>query len=326
MEKSNFGEIKKVNVRTVWENEQYDFTPWLAEEENMAQLATALGLELEVEGHEVAVGPYSADILAKDVSTGRYVVIENQFGKTNHDHLGKLITYGSVLDVSTVIWLSENFTEEHQKALDWLNDHTVEDLDFYGVILELWQIDQSRPAVRFNVASRPNVIVKQATAVKAMGQLTENQKTQLDFWTVFRGKLAAKKISKNPPGARPQYWYDISIGKTDICLSNIISIRESRIALRVYLRSKIADAALEQLQAQKDEIEKEIGEQLQWNPNPERKEKVISLSIKADLNNREKWPEYCEWLVDRVAKFRKVFGPRIKKLKLSPTTDEEGEE
>lgn len=325
MNNTGFGDIKKVNVRSVWKNEQYDFTPWLAEEENIAQLASALGLELEVEGCEVAVGPYSADILAKDVGTGRYIIIENQFGKTNHDHLGKLITYGSFLDVSTVIWLAEHFTEEHQKALDWLNDHTVEDLEFYGVILELWQIDQSRPAVRFNVASRPNVIVKQATSVKAMGQLTDNQKMQLDFWTAFRGALAAKKILQNPRNARPQSWYDVSIGRTDIWLSNIISIREKRIASRVCFRSRIADAALNQLLPQKDEIQKEIGEPLQWNPSPEKKEKVIALYKDADLNNREKWPEYCEWLADRVEKLRKAFGPRIKKLNLSSKTDEDDE-
>lgn len=82
----------------------------------------------------MAVGPYSADILAKDSGTGRYVVIENQFGKTNHDHLGKVITYASVLDASAIIWITEEFTDEHQKALDWLNDHITEEVGFYGVV------------------------------------------------------------------------------------------------------------------------------------------------------------------------------------------------
>lgn len=321
MSKTEFGDIKKVDVKSIWQNEQYNFTPWLAEEENIAELAFALGLELEVENVEVAVGPYSADILARDVGTGRYVVIENQFGRTNHDHLGKLITYGSFLDVAAVVWLAEDFTEEHQKALDWLNDHTTEDLDFYGVALELWQIDGSRPAVRFNVVSRPNTIVKQATAAKATGQLSEARKLQLDFWTAFRECLLAKKVVSSAQTPRPQYWFDVALGRSHFVLSNIANTYENRIGMRVYMSNKVADAALEQLLPQKDEIEKELGEKLQWNPNPEKRDKIIALYRDVNLDDRKQWPEYCDWLVDRVAKFRKVFGPRIKSLRLSPASD-----
>ena len=114
----SLGNIQKVNVRSVWPNEQQNFTPWLAKEENIVQLGDALKFELEVENTEVAVGPYSADILAKDLATGRYVVIENQFGKTNHEHLGKLITYAAFLNAGAVVWITEEFTEEHQKSLD----------------------------------------------------------------------------------------------------------------------------------------------------------------------------------------------------------------
>jgi len=323
--KTEFGDIKKVEVRSIWQNEQYNFTPWLAEEENIGKLASALGVELEVEGAEVAVGPYSADILARDVGTGRFVVIENQFGRTNHDHLGKLITYGSFLDVSAVVWLAEDFTEEHQKALDWLNDHTTEDLDFYGVALELWQIDGSRPAIRFNVVSRPNAIVKQAAAAKATGPLSDARKLQLDFWTAFRERLLAKKVVSTAQTPRPQYWFDVALGRSSFVLSNIANTYENRIGLRVYMSNKIAEAALNQLLPQKDAIEKELGEKLLWNPNPDKRDKTITLYRNVDLDDREQWPEYCEWLVDRVAKFRKVFGPRIKSLKLSPVGDGENE-
>lgn len=319
----DFGDIKKVDVKSIWRNEQYNFTPWLAEEDNMAQLVSALGLELEVEGVEVGVGPYSADILAKDVGTGRYVVIENQFGRTNHDHLGKLITYGSFLDVSAVIWIAERFTEEHHKALDWLNDHTTEDLDFYGVAIELWQIDGSRPAVRFNVVSCPNAIIKQATAMKSTGKITDAKKLQLEFWTLFRERLLSKKVVSSAQSPRPQYWYDVALGRSYFVLSNMASASQNRIGVRVYISNKVADMALEQLLPQKSEIENEIGQRLQWNPFPEKKDKIIALYREVDLNDRERWSEYCDWLVDRVAKFLKVFGPRIKKIKLSPTNGEE---
>ena len=321
MTTTDFGAIKKVDVKSVWKNEQYNFTPWLAEEDNMVQLASALGLELEVEGVEVAVGPYSADVLAKDVGTGRYVVVENQFGKTNHDHLGKLITYGAFLGVSAVIWLAEHFTEEHQKALDWLNEYTTEDLEFYGVALELWQIDGSRPAVRFNVVSRPNTIVKQATNAKKTGPISDSKRLQLEFWTLFRERLLAKKVVASAQTPRPQYWYDVPLGRSYFGLSNIASIIQNRIGVRLYMRSKVADAALEQLLPQRADIEKQIGEALEWNPNPEKRDKKIALNKQVDLNNRAQWPEYCDWLVERVARFRNVFGPRVKKLHLTPSND-----
>src|ERR1700741_3300068 len=136
---TDFGDLKTVEVRTAWISERNEFTPWLAN--NIERLNKALGIELEVENTEVSVGPYYADILAKDTSTGRYVIIENQLEKTNHDHLGKAITYASVLDASAIVWIATEFTEEHKKALDWLNDHTSEEIAFYAIKLELLQID-----------------------------------------------------------------------------------------------------------------------------------------------------------------------------------------
>ena len=180
------GKIKSVSLRHIWKNEARDFTPWLAE--HLEELNEALGLELELEDKEVSVGPYSADILAKDTGTGKYVVIENQLQKTDHDHLGKCITYASVLDASAVIWIASKFTEEHHKALDWLNDHTSDDIAFYGVKVELWQIENSPSAVRFNVISTPNIIVRQARIDK--GELSEARRNQLDYWTAYREKLS----------------------------------------------------------------------------------------------------------------------------------------
>jgi hypothetical protein len=156
----DLGQIKKVRMHDLWKHEEQEFTPWLAAEENIKRLADALGLELEVEGVEVPVGPFSADVLAKDVS-GNYVLIENQFGKTNHDHLGKLLTYAATLNVNAIVWLAERFTDEHRKAMEWLNEHTSDDLSLYAVEVEVWQIDNSKPALRFNVLSQPTEITRQ---------------------------------------------------------------------------------------------------------------------------------------------------------------------
>ena len=320
---SDLGILKKVIIRKKWPDEASDFTPWLAKEENIEKLSLALGLELQVENTEVSVGPYSADILAKDAGTDRYVVIENQLKRTNHDHLGKLITYGSVLDASAVVWIASDFTEEHKKALDWLNDHTSDEISFYGVILELWQIDDSKPAVRFNVLSKPADIMRQTAITKASENLTDTKRLQLEFWTRFREKLSKRKEIPSVQSARPQYWFDVSLGRSGIHLSNTANTFDNKIGVRVYISNKVASVALPQLLQMKEVIEAEIGEKLEWDPNPENLDKTIGLKRDADLTKRENWEEYLDWLTDMTIKFRKTFSKRVKSLDLTKKVDEE---
>ena len=320
---ADLGNLKRVNLRKKWPDEASDFTPWLAREENMEKLSLALGLELQVENIEVSVGPYSADILARDVGSDRYVVIENQLRKTNHDHLGKLITYGSVLDASANVWITSEFTEEHKKALDWLNDHTSDEISFYGVILELWQIDDSKPAVRFNVISKPTDIIRKTAITKASENLSETKKLQLEFWTKFREKLSKRKEIPSVQSARPQYWFDVSLGRSGIHLSNTANTFDDKIGVRVYIENKVANVALPQLLQMKEEIEAEIGEKLEWDPNPENLDKTIGLKRDADLTKRENWEEYLDWLTDMTIKFRKTFSKRVKSLDLTKKVDEE---
>lgn len=310
---SQLGTLKRVLVRDVWKYEDADFTPWLAREENVAQLAAAIGIELEVVGVEVPVGPFSADILAKN-SSGEFIIIENQFGKTDHDHLGKILTYAATLGASAVVWIAERFTDEHRKAIEWINDHTNDDLSLFAIELELWRIDESKPAVQFNVLSGPSEIVRQATAVKQAGPLTEARQLQGEFWAGFREQMLAKKIVVSAQAARPQYWFNVALGRAYIHLSNTASIADKRIGVRVYISNRVASEALPQLEAQKVEIESEIGSALKWNPNPNAIDKVIVLDRAADISDRTRWPEYFEWLCDQVSRFKKAFEPRIQRL------------
>jgi hypothetical protein len=304
------GKLKLIAPRKKWEHEARDFTPWLAE--HIEELNEALGLELEVENTEVAVGPYSADILAKDIGTNKYVVIENQLEKTNHDHLGKSITYASVLDASAIIWIATDFTEEHQKVLDWLNDHTNEDISFYGVQLELWQIEDSKPALRFNVVSKPNQAVRQAAKGKIDEELSDKRKFQLDFWNKFVAKLS--KTGKIPSIQTPRadYWFDITLGKSNIHLSNTCNTNSNTVGVRVYINSKIADTMYPFLESKKDEIEEKIGQKLQWNPNNAPKDKVIILSYSTDFSDDKKVDEALSWMVEYSIRFREVFSKIIK--------------
>lgn len=314
---TNLGEIKRVPLRTQWASESRDFTPWLAEEENILKLGEAIGFELEVENVEVAVGPYSADILAKDIVTGKYVIIENQLCKTDHDHLGKAITYASVLDATAIIWIANDFTEEHKKALDWLNDHTIDDVSFIGVQIELWQIDTSKPALRFNVVSAPTEIVRQGARIKAEKGLSENNKIQYSYWTKFRDKLIASKQVPSCQTPRPQYWYDIALGKSGILLSNIASPDRKKIGIRVYISNKISDFMYPALLELKSQIETELNQQLEWNPNPENRDKIISFSRDFAFDpDEKKWEDALDWHVQNTIKFRRTFGKLIKEINL----------
>ncbi len=320
------GRIRKLDARTIWQNEAQEFTPWMASAENIQHLAEAVGLELDVEDTEVAVGPFSADILARDASSGDFVVIENQLGRTDHDHLGKAITYAAFLNASAIVWLATRFTDEHRKALDWLNDNTSSELSVFGVAVELWQIDDSRPAVRFNVLSRPPESIRRSDVVRT-GALTDTKRLQLEWWTLFREKLLEAGIVGSAQSPRPRYWYNVALGKTGIVLSNVCDTWGGRIGVRVYMVGRHnGDAALEQLMQQRGEIEAELGMELHWNPNPENRDKTIAVFRDIDLSARDEWDEHIGWLVDTTAKFREVFGPRVKALDLTvQPSGEEGE-
>ena len=306
------GILKTVTPRQKWNNEARDFTPWLAN--NIGELNKALGIELEVENTEVAAGPYSADILAKDTGTDKYVVIENQIEKTNHDHLGKAITYASVLDASTIIWVATDFTEEHKKALDWLNDHTSDEISFYGVQVELWQIDDSRAALRFNIISKPNQAVRQAAMSKTTEDLSDKRKFQYDFWIKFKDKLVKSKKIPSLQTPRPQYWFDVTLGKSGIHISNTCNTEDDTVGVRIYIGNKVADKILPYLENKKEEIENAIGQKLIWNPSPDNRDKVIILNHSTNFSDPKKVEEALNWLVDYTIKYRETFSKILKEM------------
>lgn len=313
----DLGTLMAIDPRQVWAHEAADFTPWLAAPESITRLGEAIGLELAAENTEVAIGPFAADIVARDTATGAYVVIENQLNRTDHDHLGKALTYAAALSAKVVVWVASAFTDEHRRVLDWLNDNSADDLSFYGVQLELWSVDGSKPAVRFNVVARPAEIVRQA-AIRAQGDLTPTRKLQLEWWTAFRDALVASKAVPSVQSPRAQYWYNVALGRSGYVLSCTANVDIGRIGVRLYLAHRFGgDAALSQLLESRDVIEREFGEKLLWNPNPEAMDKTIVIHREADLSRRAEWPSHLKWMVETTSRMRRVFGPRIKALELS---------
>ena len=193
--------------------------------------------------------------------------------------------------MSAVVWIAEQFTEEHRKTVDWLNERTNDSLSLYAVQLEVLQIDDSPPAIRFNVISQPNQVVRAATAAKSSGSLTETQQMQLEFWKMFRHRLLEKKVIPSAQTPRPQYWFDVALGRANIFLSNILDTYASRIGVR-YIGNRIAELR-RSVEKDKKAIEQEIGEKLIWNPTREARQNNWIVQ-KVDLSNRDAWPEYYD--------------------------------
>lgn len=190
--KTNLGKIKKVtDLRSVWAHEEYDFSQWLAEEENLALLSDSIGIDIMLEELESAVGGFSVDLYASEEGTGRKIIIENQLEDTNHDHLGKIITYASGKDASVVVWIVKRARDEHRQAIEWLNQHTDEQIGFFLVEIELWQIDDSAYAPMFKVVERPNDWAKEIKKVSATSNAT--QQARLEYWTAFNNYAFANK-------------------------------------------------------------------------------------------------------------------------------------
>ena len=295
----------------MWPNEQFDFTPWLVE--HIEELSETIGLDLEVIGREVSVGPYSADILAKDNDSNNYVVIENQLEKTNHDHLGKSITYASALNAKTIVWIATDFTEEHKKAFDWLNDNTNEDLAFWAIQLELWQVGEDTASMRFNIVCRPNSDIK--TIKNKSNAESETTKTQLAYWTKFRDKLLATKKFSSARTPRPQYWFDVTLGRSGVVLSNTCNAQKSIVGVRLYIRNSVAEIIVPALEARKEEINKALGCEPEWFPNTNAMDKTISLQYQTNLSDPEKVEEAIDWQVKYTIIFHDVFSKEIKAIK-----------
>jgi hypothetical protein len=323
-----FGKLECVDVRACWSDEARDFTPWLATAEGIALLSESVGMELIVENTEISVGPYAADILARDLTTDAYVVIENQLEKTDHDHFGKALTYAAVLGASTVIWIAKRFTEEHRKAIEWLNELTKAGLAVYGVELQVWRTGSSEPAPRFDVVCSPNEIVRQAQEARDKPERSETRELQFAFWTDVRRVLEKSGRFRSLMSPRPQYWFNIALGRAGAKISAVANTFDKKVGVRVYLGSSVADRALEQLLPMRTEIESEIGQPLEWNPHPEKKDKIIALWHPGDIGDKDQWENLVGWVAEYVGKFYRAFGARFAKIYLSPisTSDAQGTE
>ena len=178
----DLGKIETVELRKIWPHEALDFTKWLAEDENLQLLGDTIGTELELIEVESSVGSFNVDIFANEVGTSRKVIIENQLEDTNHDHLGKIITYASGKDAEIIVWIVARARDEHRQAIEWLNQHTDNNFGFFLIEIQLWKIGDSKAAPRFHIIEQPNEWTKM---VKLSAELTETERAKLSYWTQY---------------------------------------------------------------------------------------------------------------------------------------------
>jgi hypothetical protein len=317
------GRLESVPLRQTWTSEALSFTPWLAQTDNLLLLGESLGLKLQFEGKETAVGPFRADILCKDLDTDTWVLIENQIERTDHAHLGQILTYAAGLHAATIIWVSAQFTDEHRAALDWLNEITDEEFAFFGVEVELWRIGDSSPAPRFNVVSKPNNwtrAVSTSARRVARGEPQGIDINRVAYWSAFGKVLDALdgplKSRQQPP--RSGYYSFTIDAEKELYLYAYRLVEKHRIGVYVALYGEASRYYFQQLSAVRDEIEQEVGGPLWWEEPQPNKKYWIGMSLdNADPLNESDWPRQHEWLAMRLQTIYRVFVPRISALQFT---------
>lgn len=321
MDAQSLGKLVKIDLRDIWTSESAHFTPWLARDDNLLTLGETLGLELELEAQEKSVGPFRADILCKDIQTNAWVLIENQLERTDHSHLGQLLTYASGLEAVTIVWIAARFTEEHRSTLDWLNRITDETFRFFGVEVELWRIGNSPAAPRFNIVSKPNnwnKLVTQAARAIDDAELTDVKALQVAYW----GALGVVLIAKGGPLARerkpqPQSWMSYSVGRGGFSINASMARPKRQVRAELYISNSNAKAFFHLLRSQQSEIEKALGYTVDWEELAGKDMRVSTPLNDIDPEDRSDWSRQHEWLATRLNEFYKVFSSRIKALDAS---------
>ena len=312
---SELGRLESVPLRDVWPHEAHDFTPWLARPENLALLAETLDLgEVSDMRTEVPVGSFFIDILAKD-EQGAAVVIENQFGPTDHNHLGQIMTYlaGQKGHV-TVVWIAETFREEHRAAADWVNASTIDGFDFFAVEVEAWKIGASVPAPRFNVVGKPNSWSRSVVhATRAGGEL---QSQYAAYWADFDAFLKARATPFTVTGNPLSWSCRFPLGVPGASLLASAARGNNRLAVELQFTNKATSKALfDQIQQDHSAIEQEIGGPLEWLRQDDYIVSRVAISTKAfDVSDREQWPKQHAWLLDYLLKFKAAFQDRVSAL------------
>lgn len=256
------GKLEEVDIRELWKHEQYDFSEWLSKKENIENLNDILGLTLVDISKETYVGSYRCDLFAKDETTGIKVIIENQLEMSNHDHLGKIITYASGLDAKVVVWIVKEAREEHRSAIEWLNNNTNSNINFFLIEIHAYKIGNSDNAPMFQVIEQPNDFIKNNKSINSNDTMNKSQSQRLEFWNQFNNVLVERGKPFNVRKATTDHWYNVAIGTSDAHIDITLVNKDSVIGVELYITDN--KEFFDKLYQRKDEIENDLGFKLDW--------------------------------------------------------------
>ena len=310
MDKVKLGKLQEVDIRKVWTHEQYDFSKWLSAEENIQELGNTLNLSLTDVETEKFVGSYRCDILCRDEITGKVVLIENQLEQTNHDHLGKILTYASGLDASVVVWVVASARDEHASAIEWLNKHTDDSISFFLIEIHAYKIGNSEPAPQFKIIEQPNDFAKTVKRIAQDNGMNESQSYRLEFWTQFNDILEQRGRPFNKRKATTDPWYSIAIGSSECQISIDLVNKEHKIRVGLWIANN--KKLFDNVYAHKDEIESTLGFELSWQRMNHRKSSRICKYIEGlDFTIQDNYPELMNESIDLVVRMRDALSKYI---------------
>ena len=308
-----FGKIQNVSLRDVWPGESSHFTPWLAQ--NLELLGSKLGMDLEIESTEASAGDFSADIIARDLSTNKLVVIENQFGATDHKHLGQIITYSSVLNAGMVVWIAETIRPEHKSAIDFLNQNLKEGLRLYAVEVSVIRIDESKPAFVLNVVSMPTeapVLTGQPGQ-----QASETKERYRAFFQELIDELRDRYHFTNAQAGQPQNWYTFSSENSRIFKYSTSFAQGGRVRAEIYIDTGDKtknEQILNCLSERKEEIERAFGAALSWEQLETKRACRVAIYMDGDIDGEsEALAQVREWAIQNLLRFKAVFPDHVKR-------------
>lgn len=303
-------------LRTVWSNEASSFTPWLARDENLKFLGDSIGMELVLEAQEQPVGPFRADILCKEATSGNWVLIENQIERTDHTHLGQLITYAAGLHAVTIVWVASLFTDEHRAALDWLNEVTPTGISFFGLEVELWRIGDSAPAPKFNLVSKPNAWTKAGEQVK---QNNGGGGTNYGAYWAALGEYLGEHGGDFPPRrSSTSNWVSWSMGRGDVMLACLVSAQKRQVAVRLSCLTETGLPNMQWLTEFRSEIDAQCPA-LEWDSKPGRKEHYVGKFLRdADVTDIADWERQFGWVLQTLRDLKAIFAPYVAQMPKGP--------
>lgn len=296
MIKNNLGKLDKIqDLRSIWPHEANDFTQWLIKDENLEILSNTIGISIIYEERESNVGNFNVDIYAKEEETDKNIIIENQLEESNHDHLGKIITYASGKNASYIIWIVKHAREEHRNAIEWLNNHTDDEIGFFLLEIELWKINDSLPAPKFNIVVEPNNWVKEIK--KSNDNISETRQIQLLFWSRFKEYALLYNFTEHFKFRKPlpHHWYDIAIGTTQCHISLTINTKTNNIHAGIYIKNN--KDLFNKFYEQQNNMENMLNGHLTWNEG--KKDAKFYTSKQVNILDENEWNKCFEWFCQK---------------------------